>query len=169
VALPALVTTPAASTANAYIDLTEADTFAEAEIGPFAKKWRESDDIEEKTRAILSATRDIERFIGRTVALYDPTTPQALMFPRIEDQLAGTPYVPSVVKRATFVQALFLFTNATTIDNARSQRARGLSNFSEPNVSGSLATDSSWQFSPDLDSLLVEYREGAVVGWIVPT
>ena len=169
--VPTLVTTPASSTANAYIDLAAANAYAEADIGPLAQKWRESSDEEEKSRAILRATRDIDRFVGRVVALYDPDTPQPLMFPRnVDVNASGAAYIAEGVRRATYLQAIYLFGNAKQIDEAKTQRARGLTNFAEPNVSGSLATDPSFgQFSPDLDSALVELREGSVVGWIIPT
>jgi hypothetical protein len=168
--VPTIVTTPAAADANAYIDVADADAFAETDIGPMATAWRESADTLEKERALIAATRDVDRMIGRVVEPYDWETPQSLLFPRAEDvDDAGDPLVPSGIKFAAYKQAIFLLENSGAIDRAKGYRARGFTNFAEPNVSGQLATDSSWQYAPELPELVTEYREGSTVGWIVTT
>lgn len=162
-----VVTTPASATANSYLSIDEADTFADTDIGTYAEAWRASGDADQKARALIRATRDIDRYVGRVAASY--VVGQALVFPRNLDLVDEVPIIPTGLKHATYLQAVYLFSEAETIDKASTQRARGLSSFAEPNVSGSLVTDGSYLLAPTVDAALLEYREGSVVGWIRTT
>jgi len=171
--------TVAGALSDAYLTVEQIDTLAAADLGTFAAAWSDADtealpgggpNRSRKEAAIRRATLDLEAVVEHVSSPYDPLV-QARLFPRSIDQsVAGVAFIPSAVKRAQYVQALYLFSNADLLDAAASRRARGLSSFSEPNVSGSLSTDSSLgRYSPELEGVLKPLTGQAVIGWIVPS
>lgn len=166
-----LVTTPAGASANAYIDVATADAFALADIGRYAAKWNDAaTTVERKEAAIQRATRDIDRYVGEQPYPYAAGV-QALRFPRLQDvDLLGAPALPDAVIMACYEQAIYLLYAAELVDDAATRRARGLANFTEPNVSGQLEESPRWsQYSPRMRDLLDQVNAGAISGRIIRT
>lgn len=163
----ALDATVAGSAANSYLTAVEADAFAVADLGSNAKAWLEATD-EDKDAALIRATDEIDSTIVRTTP-YD--SDQALLFPRFSDVNGSTPYLPTRLKKATYLQASFLVKNASLLDDAASRRARGLVNFSNPDgTSGQVAANPGWgALHPRVEAMLDEFTAGSVVATIIPT
>lgn len=162
--------TLAGAAANSYITVAEADAEASADIGRNAEAWN-SATVEAKEAALIRATEDIDYTVGRVSATYSPT--QRLLFPRSIDLIYGTstPVLPGRIKSATYLQAAHLLKNAKVIDDAASFRARGLSNFSNPDgTGGTVASDPRiGRLHPRVEFLLDEFAQGSVIGTIVTT
>lgn len=166
--------------ADSYLTVEQADARAALDLGSFAAAWASAatealpaggPNRTKKEAALRRAAIDLEGVVEYVGSLYDPVTPQLRFFPRAIDlDSAGDPYIPERIFRAQYVQALYLFTNIETIEDAATRRARGLSSFSEPNISGSMATDANaGRLSPELVGILKPLVSDAVVGWIVPS
>lgn len=161
--------TPGGASANSYLTVAEADTFAQSDLGLMAREWLSATD-DTKEAALIRATDEVDEEVGRVVA--SSTRTQALLFPRYVDRTdAGSFYLPPRLKRATYLQAAFLLKAADTLDGAAQMRARGLSNFANPDgVSGQLSGDASFgRMHPRVRVLLGEFTEGSVIGIIIPT
>lgn len=120
----ALDATVASAAANSYLTIAEADALAHADpvSGP---RWLETTLVEDKERALIAATSDVDLYRKHVGERYAST--QALLFPRVTD-VAGDPavaFLPLDVKRATYEQAVYLVENAHLIRAAGSQRASG--------------------------------------------
>jgi hypothetical protein len=169
----ALDVTPGGSASDSYLSLADALLFANADLGQFATHWKSGDGVTDAVRetALRRATRDIDRYVGSSVDRW--VTTQRLAFPRYEDVDAlGLPIIVPRLKEATYQQAIYVLSNADVIDAASTRRARALTNFSEPNVSGQIADDSRFgKLAPEVITLLTGegFEGGAVVGWIETT
>lgn len=160
--------------ADAYLTVADVDTRAARDLGTFAAAWV-SDATEaaadgpnrlQKEAAIRRATEEIEELAD--VASDPYTIDQARIFPRSFDYDDAGPYIPAAIGTATYRQAVYLYSNADRIDHASTRRARAMTNFSEPNVSGSLAADASYgRFAPGVERILKPLTEGSVIGVIV--
>jgi hypothetical protein len=163
----ALDVTPGGSASDSYLSLADALSFANADLGLYAEGWLAADDPT-REKALRRATRDIDRYIGSTVDPYSTT--QALAFPRWEDvDDTGSPLIPKRLEEATYQQAAYVLANAEVIDNAATRRARALSSFTEPNVSGTLADGATFgKLAPEVEALLTGegFEGGAIVGFI---
>lgn len=156
-----LVITPGAAGADSYITLEQALARAGADLGRFAAKWKDAATPDEDREAALRrATLDVDDYIGYT-ELWDPYTPQARRFPRAEDlNLAGVTIIPEAIKKATYLQAIYVLSNAELIDDSATRRSRGLRNFSEPNVSGELSEPRAGLMAPRAVEVLDAFAEG---------
>lgn len=126
------------ASANSYLTVAEADAAAGDDLGSFAEKWLKTP-LDQKERALIRASREISLRYGSTVR-YDPA--QALAFPRSIDYTTGpTPFLHADLKRATYEQAIYLATVASTLDAAAARRAQGTFTASDDNGSYSLASD----------------------------
>lgn len=132
-----LIVTPGLLTSEAYVSVDEADALVDSEgIGRAADRWNDLV-LTEKEKALRRASRDLDRYKGRSGALY--LEGQALLFPRaIDVDALGEPYVLNAVKRACVHQAIYLASNADLIDDAAQRRARGLVTFQDDDGSGSM-------------------------------
>jgi DnaT-like ssDNA binding protein len=164
----ALDVTPGGPNADSYLSVADADAFAASDLGRQATKWAAASP-DEKERALKRATRDLDR-AARFVYSYDPDV-QALKFPsRIDVDTSGNLIIPSSLEEATYEQASYVLNNADLIDDAQSRRARQLTNFAEPDVSGTVADDAAWgALAPRAKDLLEGLTSGSVVGWISTT
>ena len=164
----AIDATVAGASANSYLTVAAADLLAASELGRDMKAWSAAT-VEEKEAALVRATEEVDAEVGRVV--YPATATQSLLFPRRTDYVGSIYFIPARLARATILQAAFLLRNADLLDDAVSFRARGLSNFSNPDgTSGQLADDPSFgRLHPRARSLLVEFAEGSVVATIIPT
>lgn len=164
----AIDATVAGASANSYLTIAAADALASSELGRDMKAWAAAT-TDEKEAALIRATDEIDADIGRVA--YPATTTQALLFPRRTDVVSSSYVLPTRLQRAVILQAAFLLRNADTLDDAVAFRARGLSNFSNPDgTSGQVADDPSFgRMHPRAKALLTEFAEGSVIGIIVPT
>lgn len=165
----AIDTTIGGASADSYLSVAEADAYAAADLGRNATAWAEAQ-TDTKERALKRATRDLSRIAGYTGARW--SFDQALVFPRSIDldPVTGLPVLPVPLKNATAEQAMYVIRNANVIDDAASRRARGLSNFTEPDVGGQLADDPDFgAISPRAIELLQPLAERSVIGWISTT
>lgn len=160
--------TPADPDANSYLTIADADAFAGADLGRAATKWEAADDAT-KAKALQRATVDIDEHLKRTESQY--ASDQALLFPRSSDRDAdGQPIIPRQIRRACYEQAVYVLSNADSIDDAAMRRARGLVNFGDGGVSGQLSTDPTFGImAPRAVKALEDVDAGAVVGEIIPT
>lgn len=160
--------TPGGSASDSYLSLADALSYANNDLGLFAEGWIAASDAD-REKALRRATRDIDRWAGNTGDRFDPVN-QALAFPRWEDVDAdGLPIIVPRLKEATYQQAIYVLANAKVLDGAATRRARAQTNFTEPNVSGTIATDPSFgRLAPEAERLLTGegFEGGAVVGWI---
>lgn len=164
----ALVATVAGATSNSYLTVADADALAVADLGRFAAGWLKAT-IEDRERALMRATAEIDAFVG-----YAPpfTSGQALAFPRpVDVDDAGSPVLPSRLKRACYLQAAFLVENADTLDDAATRRARGLSSYSNPDGTGGQIADpaSYGRLHPAAEAIVQGIGSEAVIGWIETT
>lgn len=171
----ALDTTVAGAASNSYLSVAEADGLMASELGAFAQKWRESTD-EEKEAALLRATREIDRYVGVVLSRYNEGVTgvprQRLLFPRSGDldPVTSQPLIVDDVKWATVLQAAYLITNAETLDQAASFRARGLSNFQNPDgTGGQLGSDTLGAMNPRAVAFIQSVVEGSTIVKIVTT
>lgn len=168
----ALDATPAGASADSYLSVATADALAGNDLGGFVDEWLAAV-LAMKEKALKTATRMIDAYIvGDDLSPYADT--QSLLFPRSWDtSTAGAPIIPKRLAFATYEQAKHLIANAEQLEAAATRRARGLTSFSEPNVSGSISEN------PDLGRIsqqAIDYLAGyapgagsAVVGWIEST
>lgn len=168
----ALDATPAGAAADSYIDVATADALAANDLGGFVGTWTAAD-TDTKERALKKATRMIDAYVigDEFIAL---TETQSLLFPRVQDtDDAGVAIIPKRLALATYEQAKHLIANADLLEAAASRRARGLTNFSEPNVSGSISENADLgRMAPEVIDYLAGYAPGAggaIVGWIETT
>jgi hypothetical protein len=163
----ALDVTPGGSASDSYLSLADALSFANGDLGLYADGWIAATDPT-REKALRRATRDIDTWIGSTTDAYSTT--QALAFPRWEDvDDTGNPVIVSSIELATYHQAIYVLANAEVLDNAATRRARALSNFTEPNVSGTLAEGVGYgRLAPEAERLLTGegFEGGAIVGFI---
>jgi hypothetical protein len=165
--------TVAGASADAYLTVEDADGRASRDLGEYAAAWSSASteagdgpNRRKKEAAIRRATEDVEMVASVVEMPYDDD--QARVFPRADDELDAEPYIVERVLKATYLQAVFLFSNAEMLDHAATRRARGLTSFSEPNVSGSLADRADYgRYAPGLERLLAPLADGAVIGIIV--
>lgn len=141
-----LVTTPAATDANSYATVAEADAYAEVSFE--ASVWAAISTPAEKERLLVRATRLLD-----TLAVFAGTrsyASQPLQWPRTwVSNPAGTAYydptaIPSAVKDAQCQLALFLATQADASEDAF----------------GGLSTTN--LASLKVGSIDIEFREGSV-------
>lgn len=129
--------TVAGASANSYLTVAAADALAESDMGPEAVKWLDANTtVVERERALKRATREIDGYVRTGWLPYAGT--QALRFPREIDAASGVAYIPSDITMATYHQAAYVLKNANIIDGANARHARALTQFSEPNISGSV-------------------------------
>lgn len=164
-----LDTTVGGSASDSYLSLADALAYANADLGLFADKWIASDDPT-REKALRRATRDIDTFIGSSVDAWDTVTPQRLAFPRWEDvDASGFPFLHPRLLQATYQQAVYVLANAIVLDEAVTRRARALTNFTEPNVSGTISEDARFgKLDPTAEALLTGegFEGGSIVGFI---
>lgn len=166
----ALDATLAGPSANSYLTVAAADAFAESDLGRNREAWAAAT-VEDREAALIRATREIDVAVGRVDSPYDPY--QALLFPRYTDLAYGTETVilPGRLGWATYAQAAFILRNANVLDDAASFRARGLSNFSNPDgTSGAVAGNfDEIGLAPGVSAVVTELSQGAIIGTIVTT
>jgi hypothetical protein len=134
----ALDATVAGASANSYLTLEAAAALNAERLGPQAARWSAASETD-RIKALISASVYIDAAV-RTGLRYIST--QRLVFPRAVDVLAGVPFIPLDVQRATFEQALHLLSNAHLMDDNAARRARGMFQFDEQGgPSGTLAID----------------------------
>lgn len=139
--------TVAGALADSYLTVEDADALAEADMGPEATRWLDANTtVAERERALKRATREIDGYVRTGWPKYTAT--QALRFPRSIDVASDVAYIPADITMAAYHQAAYVLRNAAVIDKANARHARGLSQFSEPNVSGSIDDESVNIISP---------------------
>jgi len=164
-----LDTTPGGSAADSYLSVADSLAYANNDLGRYAAAWIAADDAT-REKALRRATRDIDRWAG---ASEQWALDQKLSYPRpfdVDD--TGFPIIVPTLEEATYQQAIYVLANADTMDDAATRRARALTNFSEPNVSGQISDDPRFgRLSPEALALLTGegFEAGAVVGWIEAT
>jgi hypothetical protein len=79
-AVPALVTTPGAADANAYVSLAEAEAYCEQHVA--GAGWLAEADDDKKAAAILQATRELDAYVQWSGSPTYSST-QALAWPRL--------------------------------------------------------------------------------------
>jgi phage gp36-like protein len=156
--------TIAGATANSYLTVAAADSYAGDDLGPEAAAWLAAVTAD-KEKALKRATREIDGYLRSGWVRYSAA--QALLFPRAIDY-SGTPaaaYLPSNVKLACYEQATYVLRNAKVLDNARTRRARDVQSASEPNISFAerASTTRSGAASPDVDAAMLS---DAALGYI---
>lgn len=133
----ALDATIAGAAANSYLTVAEAD--ARAANDPISGETWQAAALDEKERALVTATDDVDIFMRPAGSPFVAT--QALLFPRAIDAI-GTPavaFLPGLVKKATYEQAVYLLANARHLADAASRRARSAINESDGDGSVTLA------------------------------
>jgi len=132
---PTLVTTPGASTANAYCSIAEADAYHDGHVG--GSVWAALT-TDAKTRAIMQATRMLDAYVvwdGYATKVADG---QVLAFPRAglvdlnTDLEVDDETIPTNVKYACAEQARLLAQSDRSLELA--QQAQGLSMLSAGGV-----------------------------------
>src|SRR5688500_8297228 len=166
----AIDVTPGGAAADAYASVAAADSYAAADLGRYVTAWSAAT-VDSKERALKRAARDIDVYVGSSYDRWDLV--QALAFPRLTDiDDDGLPIIPLRVEQASIEQAMYVLVNADVIDDAATRRARQLSNWSEPNVSGSIVMDADFgRLAPKALKLLTGdgFEGGATVAWIETT
>lgn len=164
----AIDATVAGAAADSYVTVEAADLLAGDDLGPQAELWlNASTTAATREKALKRATREIDAFLDLSTARY--STSQALLFPRGSD-VSGTPsvpYLPSVVKHATYEQASYLVANVKYLDEAASRRAHGLFSYQNPDgTGGSVSVDPAFgRLSPDVEALLLRsFRRRGRIG-----
>ncbi len=158
------------SAANSYVSIAEADEFAASDIGRFAKAWTDAP-AEKKEAALRRAAREIDAYVGIAPdeAFYYGV--QALAFPRVRDvdYVTTLPEIPGRVKFGQYLQAAYLCATADQIDEAAARRAKGFSNYVNPDgTGGQLSGDASFgRYHPDFIATLGSFDASAVIGRIV--
>jgi hypothetical protein len=158
------------SAADSYVSLAEADGFAASDIGRFAKAYADAP-IETKEAALRRAAREIDAYVGISPDEAYYYGVQARAFPRVRDidYVTSLPEIPTRVKFAQYLQAAYLCAVADQIDEAAARRAKGFSNYVNPDgTGGSLSGDKDFgRFHPDFIGSLGSFDEGATVGRII--
>lgn len=162
--------TLAGASANSYLTVAAADVHALDDLGRNRTAWLAAT-VEDREAALIRATEEIDATVGRVDSY--AVVGQRLLFPRSWDVVTGTttPKLPDRLAKAVYLQASYLIANANLLDDAAARRARGLSNFSNPDgTSGQLSSDSTFgTLHPRVDRMLDEFTSGAVVATIVTT
>jgi len=136
----ALDATVAGASADSYLSVADADTLAGTDMGPEADKWLDAKTTTlSREKALKRATREIDGYIRSGWDKY--SADQALRFPREIDEASSSPFIPADIEVATYHQAAYVLKNAPVIDKANARHARGMSQFSESNLSGSVDED----------------------------
>lgn len=129
--------TVAGTDANSYVTVGDADAFAAIDLGRDVVTWNAAE-TSQKEAALQLATRDLDTYKRGVETRFD--TDQALRFPRDTDvDSGGDPMLPTRLQQATFAQAKYRLNSADLLVDARSRRARGLSNFSDDDGSGTMS------------------------------
>lgn len=169
--------TVAGLASNSYLDVAAADALAASDLGRNAKAWNAAT-IEDKEAALIRATAEIDEYVGTVPIVYAAAylgRGQALLFPRSIDVYglydvgpSGTPYIPVRLARATYLQAAHLLRNADLIDDAQSNRARGLVNFANPDGTGGTLSDKAdfGRLNDRTVALIGDVSGGVTIGWI---
>lgn len=160
----AIDATVAGATADSYLTVADSVALATADIGPFAESWAVAAAVNQE-KALKRATREIDAFVDISSARYSTT--QALLFPLEVDVVDDVPFLPQVIKLATYEQAAYLLANAKIIDEAATRRAHGHFSYQNPDgTGGSLAVDSFFgRLSPDVEALLLRtFRRRGRIG-----
>src|SRR4051794_29789022 len=121
--------TVAGTDANSYVTVGDADAFAAVDLGRDVVTWNAAE-TSQKEAALQPAPRDLapnKRGIETRFG-----TARAPRFPGDTDvDSGGDPTLPTRLQQATFAQAKYRLNSADLLVDARSRRARGLSNFSD--------------------------------------
>lgn len=162
--MAAIDATVAGASANSYITVAAADGFAEDDYGAEAEKWLSpSIEVPQRERLLKRATREIDEYLRASWTRYSAT--QALAFPRNVDAPASVALVPQDIQWATYAQAAYILKNGHAIDKANARHARQLSQFSEPNTSGSIDESMVSRISQRVIAILVRYpKSGGSLG-----
>lgn len=113
---PIIDATVAGASSNSYVTLPFADGYFADTLE--AREWLAASP-EDRSRALISATRKIDEEFRYYGSPCDTTTPQALKFPRDSDRDAqGSPEVPDGIEYATCELALHLVRQQTSPDLA---------------------------------------------------
>lgn len=160
--------TIAGASANSYLSVAAADDFAANDLGRAKKTWQAAT-VEDKEAALIRATADIDEAVQTTES--KAATGQALLFPRSfdVDTDGSTFIIPARLRRATYLQAVYLIDAAELIDDAARRRARGLVNFSNPDGTGGQVAEASTfgLLHPRVERMLDEFSAGGVIATIV--
>lgn len=133
--------TVAGPDANSYLELEEADAFAETDAVN-GEAWLTADEAP-KERALLAATNDVDLYKRTAGVRYSSV--QALLFPRDTDlDDSALPILVADVRRATYEQAVYLLRNAKLLADAAARRARALYSFSDDDGSATQALSPSF-------------------------
>lgn len=128
-----LVATVGGASSNSYLTRAEADAILETYFGAGAWDSAGSGAGGDREKALIAATRDIDRCRFRGQKL---SASQALAWPR-DIQTEATTAIPEAVRQACAVQALWLLQQAS--EGGRSPRqkliAEGVTSFSVGNLS----------------------------------
>lgn len=158
--------------ADSYASIAEADGFAASDLGRFAKAWTDAA-VEVKEAALRRATREIDVLVGVLPEEAYYYGVQALAFPRAIDvaYIGSTPFIPTRVKRAAYLQAAYLIAVADQIDEGAARRAKGFTNYANPDgTGGSLAREDTFgRYHPDFLASLGSFESPSVIGRIVKT
>lgn len=131
-----LVATVGAANSNSYLTVAAADALAGSDMGPEADLWlNATTTVTDREKALQRATREIDGYVRPGWPKYSGT--QALRFPRSIDVASSVAYIPPDVLQAAYHQAAYILKNKAIIDKANARHARGMSQFSESNLSGS--------------------------------
>lgn len=158
--------TVAGTSADSYITVAVADAFAADDFGGEAERWLSADlATAQRERLLKRATREIDGYLRASWTTYLAT--QALSFPRNVDATASVPFVPQDIQWATYAQAAYILKNGPAIDKANARHARQLSQFSEPNSSGTLDENMISRISQRVIAVLARYpKSGGSLGSI---
>lgn len=135
----ALDATIGGATANSYLEVAEAD--ARAANDPISGAAWQKAPLDERERALVAASDDVDTFMRPAGTPF--STAQALLFPRAIDA-TGTPaipFLPGLVKKATYEQAAYLLQNAHLIRDGASRRASSAINQSDDDGSVTLSVN----------------------------
>lgn len=164
-----LVVTVGGATSNSYLSLIEADAYAsQGDLGRQADRWLTAGPAD-KEKALIRATREVSVYLGDIGGTPWSAT-QALLFPRATDvDASAVPFLLTMVKLATYHQAVYLLENAELLDDASSRRARGLFSYQNPDgTGGSVALDPAFgRMAPAVEAIdLSALRRGTKIGSI---
>lgn len=153
----ALVTTPGSATADSYLSLVEADTYAAARFGSDA--WSALSDNDQE-KALRQATREIDRCRFRGRKTY---ASQALQFPRdyCPEDYADLLEVPDEVQEACFEQALWVAQHGATGGRSVRQQlqSEGVTSFRVGSTSETFLGSGLRWLCPEASALLAPWIE----------
>lgn len=162
-----LVATPAASNADSYLSVSDADALASGDLSgdPEVAKWVEvTTTTAMKERALRRATSQVNASVASGWLPYAPAAQASsgLVFPRSLDVVGGSPFIPRDIRLAVWEQAKYLLTNARRLARARARQAHDLSSASEPDVSWSRADDAgASELSPGAEVYLARFVQAS--------